>query len=159
MTKNRLESPIIQGYGEVVYFKDAYLQPDKIREYKAVFSIATNDDPNGVSPQLQHVALLLNILETSGVPKDKTKVAIVISGNGIDIALKDDLYLKKYGNENPNMDILKKLYDNGVEIFVCAQSLVEFGLTKDDINQYTLFSLSALTDLLILQQQGYILLA
>ncbi|MDO4635805.1 MAG: DsrE family protein [Streptococcus sp.] len=156
MCKDKFESPVISGYGEVVYFKDAYLQPDKDKEYKAIFSIEDNLDPNTVNEHLLHVSLLMNILSVSGVDKDKIKVAIVVSGKGTDISLNNKLYNKLYGIDNPNLDVEKKLYENGVKIYVCGQSIAQLGLDEENLNEFSLFSLSALTDLLILEQKGYI---
>lgn len=154
----RFESPVIEGYGKVVNFKDAYLQPDITKEYKAVFSIEDNKDPKAVSDHLLHVALLLNILNVSGIPKENIKVAVVISGKGTDTTLNNDVYRKLHGQDNPNLGIEKQLVDNGVELFVCGQSIAQLGFEEKDLNDYILFSLSALTDLLVLQQKGYLLL-
>lgn len=159
MENPQWEGPVIENYGKVKYFKNAALQPDKIREYKAVFSVTVNEDPQEVNNHLFHVALLLNVLEVSGVSKENIKVAVVISGGGTDIALNNESYKKIHGNDNPSIDIEKKLSDNGVKFYVCGQSMAEHKYDESELNEYTLFSLSALTDLLILQQQGYILLA
>lgn len=152
------ESPLIEDYGKVVNFKDAVLQLDKIREYKAVFSISSNENPKEVNQHLFHVALLLNILEVSGIPKENVKVAVVISAGATEITLNNETYIKLHGLENPNLELEKRLSENGVDLLVCGQSMAELQYAKEDLNAYTRFSLSALTDLLILQQQGYILL-
>lgn len=158
MSEQKLESPVINGFGEVVYFSNAALQPNKEKEYKGVFCISSNPNPKQAHPTLCHAALLLNILEVSGVDRNNVKAAIVISGPGIDIASNNEDYLAKYGVDNPNLELEKQLKNKGVDLFVCAQSLVEFNLGEKDINEYTTFSLSALTDLLILQQNGYLTL-
>lgn len=151
------ESPVIEDYGKVVNFKDAVLQLDKIREYKAIFSISSNENPKEVNEELEHVALLLNILNVGGVPRENVKVAVVISAGATDITLNNEAHTKLHGVENPNLELEKKLSENGVDLLVCGQSVVQLQYNREDLNEYTRFSLSALTDILILEQQGYIL--
>lgn len=151
------ESPVIEDYGKVVNFKDAVLQLDKIREYKAVFIITNNENPKEVNENLEHVALLLNILNVGGVPRENVKVAVVISAGATEITLNNETYTKLHGVENPNLELEKKLSENGVDLLVCGQSVVQLQYNREDLNEYTRFSLSALTDILILEQQGYIL--
>lgn len=158
METQQWSAPVIDNYGKIKYFKDAAMQLDKIREYKAVFSISSNEDPKTVNPHLCHVALLLNILEASGIAKENIKVAVVISAGATDITLNNEAYMKLHNQENPNLELERKLTENGVEILICGQSIAQMQYDRKDLNEYTVFSLSALTDLLIFEQQGYILL-
>lgn len=152
------ETPAIQGYGKVKYFKNAALQPDITKEYKILFHVTSSLETEGVNNQLWHIARQINVLSIAGVPNKNIKIAAVISGGATSIALNNEEYKRLNNKDNPNLDLEKKLNDFGVKLYVCGQAIASLGVNENNINEYNIFTLSGLSDIPILQQQGYILM-
>lgn len=155
MDAQQWQTPTIDGYGKVIYFKNAALQPDVNAEYKILFKITSTTDMEGVNNSLWHIARQINMLTIAGVPKNKIDIAAVVSGGATIVALNNDAYKKVKKSNNPNLDLEKKLKDFGVKLYVCGQAVAGLGMDEKSVNDNFIFTLSGLTDIPILQKQGY----
>lgn len=149
--------PVIQNHGGVTPLPKAALQPNPRKTYKVVFNL-TKDDGNGqINKGLEHVARAVNVFALSGVRAKQRQFLVVIHGPATGIVMKNDDYRKRNGRDNPNIALIHALRANGVKLFVCGQALAENHIPHSAVNPDITLSLSALSDLIILQQQGYVL--
>lgn len=150
------QTPTITGAGRIHPMPHAAYQPDPAATYKIVFGLSKfGTQPDQVSPSLEHVARAVNLYVDAGVPLDHLKFVAVASGPATPIALNNAEYRKKYGVDNPNLAVIAKLRKAGVDIAVCAQAVAEFNFPYTWIDPSVTVSLSALTTMTELQQQGY----
>lgn len=151
------EYPVIQHHGGVVPLPKAALQPDSLNTYKVVFNLTANADSDKVNSGLQHVARAVNVFALSGVKPDHRKFVVVIHGPATDIVTKNDAYRRRTGKDNPNVDLIHALRSAGVKLYVCGQALAEHHIAHAEVNPEVTLSLSALSDIIILEHKGYAL--
>ena len=151
--------PAVEGYGPTfpIDDRDVVLQEGTV--YKAVFDVARySDDKSEVNNRLVSVARYLNMHARNGVAVENMDLAMVVHGASVQNVLNNDAYGQKHGIENPNLELLIKLHDAGVKIFICGQSMAFGGINKSDLASETRVALSAMTMLTVLQNTGYALL-
>lgn len=156
MSAQEWKTPTIDGYGRIKDYKDAVIHPDKNSEYKVFFNITTSTEREGVNVSLWKIARLINLLESAGVQKKDIHIAAAISGPATPIVLTESAYLDKMKKTNPNLDLMKKLTEYGVQIHLCGQAAGEQNVNPEtELNPYTTLTLSALIDILHYDQLGY----
>ena len=128
------ETPIIKGYGEVKYFDQAASQLNKQLEYKLIFDIKSNQVKNGVNKGLWTIARTLNLFELSGIPSKKIELVASIHGEATFITLNNNAYRDKFGRDNPNLNLIKQLKENRVELYVCSQATASRKINNRDLN-------------------------
>lgn len=159
MNAQEWKTPVINGYGRIAEFDEVAIKPDKSKEYKVIFNITSEKEREEVNNSLWKMARLINLLENEGVPAENIKIVGVISGPASPISLSDEAHLKRHQKKNPNLDLMKKLSDHGVQIHLCGQAAAERKIDpKSELNPYTKLTLSALTDVLHYQMAGYLVM-
>jgi intracellular sulfur oxidation DsrE/DsrF family protein len=152
-------TPTIQGYGNIHFLSDSAFKPQPGHTYKVVFALTqAAKQPDKVNPALDHVARTVNLYAASGVPLAKLKFVAVAYGAATPLVLDDAHYRAAYGMPNPNLPLIAELKKAGVTIAVCGQAVAEHHFQYDWINTDVTLSLSALTTVTTLQQQGYALM-
>lgn len=151
-------TPTIHGHGKIHVVAGAVHKPDPARTYKVVFELThPSSSPSAVNGALDHVARTVNIFVAAGVPLDHLKIVAVAAGPATPIVLDNAHYRAKFGVDNPNLPLIRQLTKDGVEISVCAQAMGEhhfkYGWQAHDVT----LSLSALSTVITLQNQGYAL--
>jgi intracellular sulfur oxidation DsrE/DsrF family protein len=150
--------PVIDGYGAafVVEDRDVPLIPDHV--YRVVYEItAYGNAPDGVNAELDRVARFLNLHGKNGVPTENMQLAIVVHGAALVNMLNDAAYQQRFEIKNPNLELLQKLSDAGVKLYVCGQSMAGRGFAKAELARGVQLALSAMTMVHQLQDQGYTL--
>jgi intracellular sulfur oxidation DsrE/DsrF family protein len=151
--------PVVADYGAVYYVPDEPLALAPDRELKAVFDIAAAPDaPGARNHRLETVARHLNLHARAGVQPDRLTTAVVLHGRATRVALEDEVFLERYGEPNPEAELIRRLQRAGVRVIVCGQSATAFGFRPDELAPGVQLSLSALTALVTLQQEGYALI-
>ena len=151
-------NPIIKDYG-TIYGLDNVTLPDKTQEYKIVIDLKpSNDDFDKVNKGLINVARALNLHAVGGVPKEQLHLAVAIHYTATPIVLNNAGYQKKYGVDNPNLELIKQLKAAGVEIYICGQSLVARKYPFENVNPDITIALSMLTVVTEHTMKGYSLL-
>ena len=151
-------NPIIKDYG-TIYGLDNVTLPDKSQEYKIVIDLKpSNDDYDNVNKGLINIARALNLHAVGGVPKEQLHVAVAIHYTATPIVLNNVGYQKKYGVDNPNLELISQLKDAGVEIYICGQSLVARKYEFKNVNPDVSIALSMLTVVTEKMMKGYSLL-
>ena len=152
------ETPIIKGYGEVKFFEQAASQLNKQLDYKLIFDIKSNQIKNGVNKGLWTIARTLNLFELSGIPRKKIELVASIHGEATFITLNNNAYRNKFGIDNPNLNLIKQLKENGVELYVCSQAIASRKINNRDLNINVIPALSGIAVLSNHLLQGFTLM-
>jgi intracellular sulfur oxidation DsrE/DsrF family protein len=138
--------------------KAAY-QPNPANTYKVVFSLTkSSDKPGEINPALERVARTVNLYAAAGVPLDHLKFVAVAYGATTPVVLDDEHYKAQFGVANPNLPVIAQLRKAGVEVAVCGQAMAEHHYQDEWAAKDVTISLSALTTITELEQQGYALM-
>jgi intracellular sulfur oxidation DsrE/DsrF family protein len=151
-------TPVIEGYGKIIDFKNVDARPDAALDYKLVFDITAEREMEGVNMGLWKIARVINMLEAADVPKEKIHLVAAIHGGATFATLGEAKYREKYEKQNPNDELLKLLNDYGVDILVCAQATAARNIAAEDLNSNTRLGLSAMMVLANYQLKGYVLM-
>lgn len=151
-------NPTIQEGGAVVALPDASVQPDKSTDYKVVFNVTNGGGTDKINPGLDRVARAVNIFTSAGVPASHLHFVAVIHGPATPSVLDNAHYREKFNVDNPNLKLIGELTRAGVKVMVCGQALAHNKFAQAWVSREVEITLSAISDLVILQQQGYVLL-
>lgn len=158
------QNPVIKAAGDMHPLPDGAFQPQRDITYKAVFSLTKSEiskdkkqaaDTDG---GLEAVARAVNLFASAGVPPDHLKFVAIIHGGATPIVLDNAHYKQEFGVDNPNLKVIKQLEAAGVQIAVCGQALAGWKFEYSWVNPDIKVALSALSTMIILQQQGYSLI-
>src|SRR3546814_10582538 len=145
-------------HGKAIVLPDAAHQPDPNMRQRAVFSLTVAPaSPAATDPGLERVARAVNLLTASGVPKKQLDFVVLLSEGATDSALTDPSYRARPGVANPNLGLIAQLSAAGVTMFVFGQALPARQLESNSLAPGIAVSLSALTRIITLQQQGFAL--
>lgn len=135
--------------------------PDPKVVHKVVFDLATaGPKPGEVHPLLQAVARYVNTLAKTGVPAANRKIAVVFHQGATDYIMTNDAYKARHeGQANPNAAMIQALKKAGVDFRVCGQAALGRKIDRKDMMPEIQLDLWALTTIIALQQQGYVLIA
>jgi len=154
---NKWVNPTIPDYGAVVSLPESGMQPSKDIDYKVVFNVTNGGDPDKVNGGLDRVARAVNIFTSAGVPPSKLHFIAVVHGPATASVLDQAHYRQKFNMDNPNVKLIAELTKAGVKVVVCGQALAHNKFPHDWVNREVELTLSAISDVIILQQQGYVL--
>ncbi|MGD1945160.1 MAG: DsrE family protein [Croceivirga sp.] len=155
-SQDKSAGPIISDYGKVWAIDNPDYKITPNSEFKVVFDIVNS--PEGLSQlntSIETAARFLNMHAQSGVTLDRMNVALVVHGKASKDLLTHEAYKKRYGVENPNADMISQLMDAGVEFMLCGQSSFSRNLPIEETISGVQLSLSAMTALIQLQNQGF----
>jgi len=141
-------------------YPGAHLTPDPNTEYKVVFDFAMVDDNlDDPYPMLPLVARYVNTLAKLDVPEKNRKIAIVMhQGSGL-IGLKNAEFKARHnGKDNPNIELIRQLHAAGVEFHLCGQGVLAREVDEADLLDEIQVDFWALTTLIELGRQGYVIL-
>lgn len=148
--------PTIQGFGKIVSLPDAAMQPSKDTDYKVMFNMTGGGDADKVNPSLDRVARAVNLFTSAGVPLSHLHFVVVIHGPATPSVLDDAHYREKFKMDNPNTKLIAELTKTGVKVVVCGQALAHQNFPHDWVNPQVEITLAAITDIIMLEQQGYV---
>lgn len=150
--------PVIKGYGGAVAIPGAAVQPRTDVEYKVIFDVTGGASrPTDVNPGLEHVARFLNLYDLAGIPPQKLKLVVSITGPATPAILDGEHYRARFHVENPNLGLIEQLAKAGVKIYVCGQALAGMHVDPASVNPYVTRALSALTVVPTYELEGYVL--
>ena len=148
--------PIIEDYGKVWKIDNPDYQIRSSTEFKVVFDImSTPEDLAQLNASIETAARFLNMHGQSGVSPENMKVALVVHNKASKDIISNEAYQKRYGMDNPNSEMVSQLMDAGVEFIFCGQSSSSRGFPKEETIEGVQLSLSAMTALIQLQNDGY----
>lgn len=153
------EHPVIADFGRIQPMPEAGVQPDPALAYRVLFDITkAAGAKDKVNPGLDHVARFVNLLGASGLSPQQAEIAAVVHGPATDIVLANTAYRAANGADNPNLRLIHRLHESGVEIHVCGQALAEHGFDPETVDPQVQIDLAALTTLATYQLRGFALI-
>lgn len=153
--KTPQKGTVITEYG-ATYEVTPDFKTDTQNDLKVVFDIGrTFGDSTKVNSLFNTAARFLNIHVNAQVPVEHLKVAMVIHGAAAYDILNDIQYKTKYGINNPNTTLIKRLSEKGVQVILCGQTAAYRNIDKQDILPEVKIALSAMTALVQLQNEDY----
>ena len=127
-----LQFPKIETYGAVVDLPSAEERPRS--GGKVVFDTTAAAPAGKPNRGLESAARLVNIYELEKLTPDRPKIAVILHFNATAAALSDVAHAKTTaGGVNPNRELVEKLLANGVEVWVCGQSVIRGGHALADV--------------------------
>lgn len=151
---DNLVFPIIQGQGGVVPRPTAVEQPRAGAKF--LFDVTADSKPEEISKGLDRAARLLNLYGAAGLKASDVKIAIILHGDATKIALSHESYKTRFTVEsNPNLTLIEKLRNSGVDVMVCGQALNTKGFTDPEVDPSVSIAVSAMTAISNKQQDGY----
>lgn len=148
------EVPTIDGYGAVTAFPDGMEQPT---DGSRILVDLTADGPREqLNKGVEKLARYVNIYASAGERPARSTIFVVLHGNATELSLSDAAYAKAFGVEsNPNLPLIRRLKQTGMEFVVCGQSLTNKGYRPDDAAAEVDVAVSALTALVNRQRAGF----
>jgi intracellular sulfur oxidation DsrE/DsrF family protein len=139
-----LQFPQIEKYGSVVALPDA---GERIRSGGKIYFDTTAAAPAGKPNRgLESAARLVNLHVLEGLSGPRPQIAVILHFNATVAALKDEAHEKSpAGGSNPNRELVEKLVANGVEVWVCGQSVIRGGNPLSDVLPGIRIAQSAMT--------------
>lgn len=125
------EFPQIEGYGSVVALPDAGERP-RIGG-RVVFDTTSAADAGKPNRGLESAARLVNLYAKEGMAASRPQIAVILHFKATRAALIDAAHDRAGGGSNPNRELVEKLLTNGVEVWVCGQSVIRGGHALSDI--------------------------
>lgn len=155
-TQKKQAGPVIENYGEVWSVGNPDFKTDIDTEFKVVFDIMNSPESHTeINRSIETAARFLNMHVQDGVPQSQLKVALVVHNKASKDVIDNEAYKSRFGVPNPNYDMVKTLMDSGVEVILCGQSSNSRNYPKNELISGTKISLSAMTALIQLQNDGY----
>lgn len=152
----RLEGKAVPGFGSTYEVVSPTYPTHLEEEFKVVFDVSSApEDPSVRNKWVETVARFLNMHVAAGKSKETLKAAVTLHGNASYGLLKESFYKEKFGVSNPNTDLFKALQEAGVQLIFCGQTAAHRNLTPERRLEGLQVSLSAMTALIQLQNQGY----
>ncbi len=149
---------LVPGARVAADIPNAHEIPDPNRNYKIVFSVNREPaSPDDVNPMFNAIAMYLNTLGKYGVPAENRNIIAMIHprGDNFDIVMNNEAYKARHGRDNPNIEIIRKLKEAGVDIRLCGQGLVGREIDAGDVNPDIQVDLWAMTSIINLTLAGY----
>ena len=151
--------PAVEGFGPTYPIDDRDVPLVEGTVYRTVFDAAAySDDLTSLNTRLVSVARFLNMHARNGTPLKNMDLAVVLHGPALKTVFNNETYRKRYGVDNPNLELVQRLADAGVDFYVCGQSMAFGGFTRSELAGPVQVALSAMTMLTQLQNRGYALI-
>ncbi len=148
--------PMIPDYGRSAAVEDSDFQLPADHDYRVVWEITGyNSGPDAVNRNLDRVARFLNLHAKNGVPRENMHLAVVVHGAALASMTHDEAYQELNGMDNPTLELVERLGEAGVQLYVCGQSMAFRGWGKDMLASPVKLAPSAMTMMHLLQSQGY----
>ena len=148
-----LEFPQIEGYGSVVALPEAGERP-RIGG-RVVFDTTAAATAGKLNRGLESAARLVNLYAKEGLAASRPQIAVILHAAATPAALVDLAHERAGGGSNPNRELVEKLLENGVEVWVCGQSVVRSGHALSDILPGIRIAHSAMVFNINRQQDGW----
>jgi len=146
--------PMIAGYGGVVTVSNAVEKPRP--GAKLLLDVTAAGPADAANKGLERAARLLNLYGISGLKASDLKLVVVLHGEATRTVLNEEFSQQRFGvAQNPNLMLIRKLQEAGVEIFVCGQALNYKGIPESAVEKDIPIAESALSVITNRQMDGY----
>ncbi len=152
--------PVISTYGPVYRVADPDFKTPTDLTYRVVYDVSqAPEELSAPNRRLETVARFLNMHGRAGVTAEHMKLAVVLHGDAARAALHDAAYRSRFGMINPDRELVLALHEAGVKLLLCGQTAAHRGFSREQLAPEIDLALSAMTALVVLQSEGYALLA
>jgi intracellular sulfur oxidation DsrE/DsrF family protein len=128
----QVEFPQIAKYGGVFRLPAAEERPRA--GGKVVFDTTAAAPAGKPNRGLESAARLVNIYASEDLGQARPRIAVILHFNATAAALGDTAHAKTpSGGPNPNRELVEQLLANGVEVWVCGQSVLRGGSALEDV--------------------------
>lgn len=156
MAQEKHTGPVIPDFGAVWDIPGATYPTRTEGTLMAVFDVMQSpEDHTQVNPWIETAARFLNMHAAAGMNPDNLKVALVVHNKASTDLLDHPGYQQRFGSDNPNHALLSALMESGTQVIFCGQSSIAREVPIEQTIDGVQLSLSAMTALLQLQDQGY----
>lgn len=144
----------IPNHGSVVRLPDAAHQPRT--GTKVLIDVTRGSEPGELNAAIEKIAKYINIYAGGGGQPAEADFAVIFHGDATLAVLNDAAYAERLKTQrNPNLDLLHQLHQQGVELFVCGQTLNSKGVKPEEVAVFVDTAVSAFTVVVNLQTDGY----
>jgi len=151
--------PVVTDYGPVFDLPASAFQLSKGQTHKALFDVAGGKRArNELNRRLETVARFLNMHARNGIAPEQLELAVIMHGGSSFDALSDAAYRQRFGIDNPNSALIKALHEAGVSLYLCGQSAGFNGIQANELSAQVALALSAMTVMVELDSQGFVML-
>jgi len=148
--------PLIMDFGKVYDVPKAAKLTQEDKVYRVVFDVSHSPgNTEQINASIETLARFLNMHARTGLPRENLKLALVLHGAAAKDSLNHKAYKARFGVENPNLELLEALADTGVRAYLCGQTAKHQGIGANELTRPVEMALSAMTALVVLQEQGY----
>ncbi|MEZ4417556.1 MAG: DsrE family protein [Gemmatimonadota bacterium] len=152
--------PLIREFGPVFATDPVDLATPTDHVYRVVFDVSqAPEDAGTLNARIESLARFLNMHAAAGVPAENLQLALVLHGGAAKAVLDNATYKARFGADNADLPLLQALHAHGVRVLVCGQTAANRGLAKKDFAPGMELALSAMTALVLLQEDGYQLIS
>ncbi|WP_339929338.1 DsrE family protein [uncultured Brevundimonas sp.] len=149
--------PVFTTFGHIASVQSDLPIPEGT-VFRVVFDVTDKATPGQLNRTIDSAARFINMHVEAGVPVADIHVAIVVHGGAAADLLTPSVYAARNdGATNGSAAAIAELTAHGVDIWLCGQTAAAQQITKADLLPGVGLSLSAMTALALLQQQGYTL--
>ena len=148
--------PMVPSFGGIYAIESATVLPDASLTYRIVIDVVSGpESPHQLNPALNNVARMLNLHALGGVSADQMEVVLAIHGEATVAVLDHAGYEQRFDMINPNARLLEELYQAGVRLTVCGQSLLGRGIESKELLPHVEVAVSMLTTVTTHQLRGF----
>ena len=159
MAEEPTKGPLIKRFGPVFEVPEASLKLDTKVPLRVVFDVGSAPDSKAeLNRRIESVARYMNMHARAGYSAEQMEIAVVLHGSASWNALSDEAYRKRFGEANPNTELIAALRAYDVDFWLCGQSAGFNGINSAELSSEIGLSLSAMTALQQLQTDGYALI-
>lgn len=153
----QFQYPLVKDYGGIVPLPEAAEQPNK--GSKALLDVASAEKKGEVLKGLDRAATIANLYKQAGFDSSNGfKLAVVIHGPATAAVLTDEAHARhNNGANNRNLELIRRLRESGVEIYVCGQALARHKFRTDEVAPEVTVAVSAATVHINRQMDGYVI--
>lgn len=118
--------PVIEGYGSVIDMPFETIKPDPTMQFKLLAEAFNGqEDKTELYGPLDYFARVVNAHAYAGVPTEHFKMSIVLFSGSVFTTLNNAEFQTRFGTDNPNLELIQRFQDAGVDVFVCGQSMMK----------------------------------
>lgn len=143
----------------VVPVKDPTEIPDPTIDYKLMFEL-TQNNPDSLSKEidmgLQEIVRVINLHVAAGIPLKKLSLIVVVHGPALNALTTNEYYNEKFKMDNPNIQVINKLFSLGTKFIACGQAMYFMDLKREVLLPLVKVSLTAQTVLSSYRLKGYL---
>ena len=151
-------TPLVKGFGQVLEVPSVDYGIDSKLHYMLVIDVMQAPHADSLNEGLSNGARIMNLHAAAGVSPKKMSVVFVLHNAAAFTLANNEAYKKKYGCDNPNIELIQAIQAAGARITICGQSMQKRGIAKENLLPNVQVGFSALTTIATLQQQGYTIL-